>query len=248
MQNTLINEGLTLMLAGMGTVFVFLTALVIAMMIPLGLWMTGLDYYDAWYKKGPDLHRAIGILLGMLILVRLLARTYLFETDAEAHTLALEVVPRLVGLSGYVKDRVVYLSDDAAEALDAYLKLRRHSRMKKVFLVEKGRHKGRPISVRGIQKRLQYYAQKSGLQVSCHQLRHTMATQMLNADAALVTIQELLGHSSLSTTQVYTSVDLAHLMAVHRHPGLLLVVEAKAQRDVLVGSAAAGALARRQAD
>ena len=52
----------------------WLSAALIAFLIPLGLWMTGLDYYDAWYKKGPDLHRAIGILLGILILVRLLAR------------------------------------------------------------------------------------------------------------------------------------------------------------------------------
>ena len=49
-------------------------ALGIAVMIPLGLWMTGLDYYDAWYKKGPDLHRSIGVLLGIAILVRLSAR------------------------------------------------------------------------------------------------------------------------------------------------------------------------------
>ncbi len=52
----------------------WLSFALIAALIPLGLWMTGLDYYDAWYKKGPDLHRAIGILLGILILIRLLAR------------------------------------------------------------------------------------------------------------------------------------------------------------------------------
>lgn len=52
----------------------WLTVAAIAVLIPLGLWMTGLDYYDPWYRKGPDLHRAIGILLGLLIVVRLLAR------------------------------------------------------------------------------------------------------------------------------------------------------------------------------
>jgi site-specific recombinase XerD len=105
------------------------------------------------------------------------------------------------------KDRVVFISNDTYQLLATYIKARWSLRVKKVFLVEKGRHKGRPISVRGIQKRLQYYAQKSGLQVSCHQLRHTMATQMLNADAALVTIQELLGHSKIKTTQRYCKIS-----------------------------------------
>ena len=105
------------------------------------------------------------------------------------------------------KDRLVFISNDTYQLLAAYIKARWSLRVKKVFLVEKGRYKGRPISVRGIQKRLQYYAQKTGLQVSCHQLRHTMATQMLNADAALVTIQELLGHSKIKTTQRYCKIS-----------------------------------------
>jgi len=79
------------------------------------------------------------------------------------------------------KERIVYLSDDARDALTAYLNQRTSSRIKKVFLVEKGSCKGQPISVRGIQKRMEYYAKKAGLQVCCHQLRHTMATQLLNA-------------------------------------------------------------------
>ena len=105
------------------------------------------------------------------------------------------------------KDRVVYLSDDAAEGLAAYLKMRRHSRMKKVFLVEKGDYKGKPISVRGIQKRMEYYAKKTGLAISCHRLRHTMATQLLNAEAEVETIQDLLGHNWITTTQRYCKVS-----------------------------------------
>ena len=105
------------------------------------------------------------------------------------------------------KGRVVYISDDAHDALVAYLKIRSHYRVKKVFLVEKGTYKGQPISIRGIQKRIEHYAKKSALEVSCHRLRHTMATQLLNADADLVTIQDLLGHTRIKTTQRYCRVS-----------------------------------------
>jgi len=105
------------------------------------------------------------------------------------------------------KDRMVYISDDAHEVLDRYLKLRGFPRVKKVFLVEKGTCKGSPISVRGIQKRMEYYSKKVGLKVSCHRLRHTMATQLLNADADLETIQDLLGHNWITTTQRYCKVS-----------------------------------------
>jgi site-specific recombinase XerD len=105
------------------------------------------------------------------------------------------------------KGRVVYTSDDAHDALGAYLKIRSHYRVKKVFLVEKGTYKGQPISVRGIQKRIEYYAKKTGLKVSCHRLRHTMATQLLNAEAEVETIQDLLGHNWITTTQRYCKVS-----------------------------------------
>jgi site-specific recombinase XerD len=105
------------------------------------------------------------------------------------------------------KDRVVYISADATDGLLAYLKLRSHRRIKKVFLVEKGNYKGQPISVRGIQKRMEYYASKTGLKISCHHLRHTMATQLLNADAEVASIQDLLGHNWISTTQRYCRVS-----------------------------------------
>ncbi len=105
------------------------------------------------------------------------------------------------------KDRVVYLSKDAYQALVQYLKVRPYSRAKKVFLVDKGRFEGKPILVRGIQHRMQHYGQKAGLKVCCHQLRHTMATQLLNADADIVTIQDLLGHTRVKTTQRYSRVS-----------------------------------------
>ena len=105
------------------------------------------------------------------------------------------------------KGRVVYISDDAHDALVAYLKIRSYYRVKKVFLVEKGNYKGQPISIRGIQKRIEYYAKKTGMKVSCHGLRHTMACQLLNAEAEVETIQDLLGHNWITTTQRYCKVS-----------------------------------------
>jgi len=105
------------------------------------------------------------------------------------------------------KDRVVYISHDAERALRGYLESRSSSQVKEIFLVNKGTCRGMPISVRGIQKRMEYYARKTGLEISCHHLRHTMATQLLNADADLVTIQDLLGHTRIKTTQRYARIS-----------------------------------------
>lgn len=111
------------------------------------------------------------------------------------------------------KDRTTYISNDAADALAAYLHIRPPTREQKVFLVEKGVYKGKPLSVRGIQKRVEYYSKKSGVSISCHQLRHTMATQLLNAGADIVTIQELLGHSQIELTMRYSK--LSNMKAQH---------------------------------
>ena len=52
----------------------WVVAALVAVLLPLGLWMTGLDYYDPWYRKGPDLHRAIGVILALLLVLRLTLR------------------------------------------------------------------------------------------------------------------------------------------------------------------------------
>lgn len=126
------------------------------------------------------------------------------------------------------KDRVVYISPDTFDALVAYLKVRPANRVKHVFLVEKGTYKGQPISVRGIQKRMEYYARKAGLKVSCHQLRHTMATQLLNADADLVTIQDLLGHTRIKTTQRYCRVSNLKVQRDY-HQAMVRVIQRQTQ-------------------
>ena len=105
------------------------------------------------------------------------------------------------------KDRIVYISNDAGVALAEYLRTRPITEEKQIFLAEKGRCKGKPISVRAMQKRVEFYARKSGVAVTCHRLRHTMATQLLNADADLVSIQEILGHTRIKTTQRYSKLS-----------------------------------------
>lgn len=88
-------------------------AAMIAVLIPLGLWMTGLDYYDPWYNRGPDLHRALGVLLGLLLLVRTGVRLSLVQplplarsgweamAVKAAHGL-LYLLPLLLVVSGYL--------------------------------------------------------------------------------------------------------------------------------------------------
>ena len=105
------------------------------------------------------------------------------------------------------RDRIVFMSSDASQALKAYLNSRPAFGSKRVFLVEKGLFKNKPLSVRGIQKRIEYYARKTSIAVSCHRLRHTMATQLLNADARPVTIQELLGHDCIRSIEGYCKVS-----------------------------------------
>ena len=81
--------------------------------------------------------------------------------------------------------------------------------------------KGTRLTVRSVQLRLKKMAVKQGLPpIHPHMLRHSFATHMLESSGDLRTIQELLGHSSLSTTQIYTKLDYQHLAKIYdqAHP------------------------------
>jgi integrase len=78
--------------------------------------------------------------------------------------------------------RVVFISNDAVDGLIAYLKLRSHRQAKKVFLVEKGAIRESPSRCAVFKSAWNTMPKKTGLKISCHHLRHTMTTQLLNAD------------------------------------------------------------------
>ena len=117
------------------------------------------------------------------------------------------------------KTRLVPLGRFAINAIKNWL-LEREKIVRKtdaLFLNSQGTR----LSVRSVQIRLKALALKQGLPpIHPHMLRHSFATHMLESSGDLRTIQELLGHSSLSTTQIYTKLDYQHLVKIYdaAHP------------------------------
>ena len=122
------------------------------------------------------------------------------------------------------KERLVPIGEMAKQALKKYLK-RRNELLKKtikkdtdaVFLNKYGKR----LSRRGIQKRVALYLQlTSAAGTNPHSLRHSFATHLLDEGADLIAVKELLGHSSLSTTQIYTHVSAEKLKKIYKqaHP------------------------------
>lgn len=115
------------------------------------------------------------------------------------------------------KERVVPYSDDAAVYMHEYIDRMRHQLMKKgdfneyVFL----NNRGGKLTRQGIWKKLKEFAVLAGItkDISPHKLRHTFATHLLEGGADLRSVQMLLGHSSINTTEIYTHVEQE---AIHR--------------------------------
>lgn len=121
------------------------------------------------------------------------------------------------------KERIVPVGETALAYLRRYLEEARPAVAKRaetraLFLSARGG----PLDRRSIWRLIRTYARRAGLErrVHPHTLRHSFATHLLANDAPLRVIQEMLGHADIATTQIYTHVEPARLLAIHRrfHP------------------------------
>ncbi len=117
------------------------------------------------------------------------------------------------------KERFVFIGEEAKIALKTYLEEERaQSKAEEIFL----NHRGNKLTTRGVRYILSERKDFMGMEksISPHKFRHTFATDLLNAGADIRAVQELLGHSSLSSTQVYLSVSRDRLKEIYRnsHP------------------------------
>jgi len=118
------------------------------------------------------------------------------------------------------KERVVPFGSNAREVILQYLRRRIELKPKDDFLFLNNRGSG--LTTRSIERIVKKYGLLSGIskKISPHALRHTFATHLLGGGADLRSIQELLGHSSLSTTQRYTHTSIEQIMKIYdkTHP------------------------------
>ncbi len=115
------------------------------------------------------------------------------------------------------KERIVPIGEVALQAIRKYLE-KRNKENAALFLNKSGNR----ISSRGVQNIMEKYILRAGIKhgISVHTLRHSFATHLLNRGADLRSVQELLGHANLSTTQIYTHLTTERLKSVYdkAHP------------------------------
>lgn len=119
------------------------------------------------------------------------------------------------------KPRIVFLSASAKEWLKKYLD-KRHDASPFMFVchdrAKTGREDSGPLTPRSIERLIQHYAKAAGItkRITPHTMRHTFATDLLMNGADIRSVQSLLGHASITTTQVYTHITNQQLKEVHK--------------------------------
>lgn len=129
-----------------------------------------------------------------------------------------EQLVRVVGKGD--KERLVPMGGHACHWLSRYLQEARPHLVKRPTNVVFVNRRGDRLSRKGMWKRFREAAERAGVQAKVHTLRHSFATHLLSGGADLRSVQELLGHADISTTQIYTHVDRDDLRQYHAdfHP------------------------------
>ena len=114
------------------------------------------------------------------------------------------------------KVRVVFISDAAKAAVREYLKARKD--MEEALFVDGRKDALHRITPRDVQRHLKTYVARAGITsvVTPHTLRHAFATDLLSNGADIRSVQQLLGHASINTTQIYTHITDSHLREIHK--------------------------------
>lgn len=182
-------------------------------------------FYEKELNKLFDVVMADTSLLGLRnrLLLEILYGTGARVSEAAGLTLGmLDQVARVITITGKGnKTHIVPYGQYAADALASYLRDARPQLLAKSPVMHDKlfvNQRGQALTASGIEYILKQLAKKAGLtqMISAHMFRHTYATDMLNNGADLRTVQQLLGHSSLSTTQIYTHVTTDALQKSYR--------------------------------
>ena len=150
-----------------------------------------------------------GMRVGEVVSLRL-ADVYLSENR----------LPHLRVIGKGHRERIAYLSATATLLLNEYLAKRPVKTEEKVFL----NRRGKPITITGIQLQLAMYCRQADIWVTCHQLRHTFACRMIAAGVPVTSVQKMLGHTSIRTTQMYVQVADTQVERDY-HAGIQKVIE-----------------------
>ncbi len=147
--------------------------------------------------------------------------------QVSAVTLSTGSTPHLRLTGKGQRERLVYLSATAAQYLREYLAQRPASAGGRVFLNQHGR----PITITGIQWQLAGYCRQAGIWLTCHQLRHSFASRLIAAEVPVTSVQKLLGHTSLRTTQLYIQIADTQVERDY-HAGMQKLLSAQGEREV----------------